>query len=65
MEITLVWSWFSFVVGMLSAIVGLIVLLVLVAMRQFAKQKKQAEQGWDSVDKLFQGWAGRDNSNNK
>lgn len=63
MEITLVWSWFSFVVGVLSAIVGLIVLLVLVAMRQFAKQKKQAEQGWDSVDKLFQTWGGQDNNN--
>lgn len=62
MEIVITWSWFAFLAGVLSTFVGLIIIMVVVALRQLAKQKKRAEQNWDSVDKLFQTWGGRDNN---
>jgi hypothetical protein len=62
MEITFVWSWLSFIAGAVSVFVGGFVLLLLVAIGQWKKQRKAAAAQQDSVEKLFSAWGGRDNS---
>jgi hypothetical protein len=39
MEITFIWSWFSFWIGLASAFVGSFLLLLVIAFGQFVKQK--------------------------
>jgi len=62
MEIVFVWSWFSFIVGVVSALVGSLFLIFAVAYKQWKKQKEAAKAQADSVEKLFSSWGGRDNS---
>ena len=62
MEITFVWSWFSFIVGAVSAVVAGFVLVLVFAFKQWKKQKEAAKVQADSVEKLFSTWGGRDNS---
>jgi hypothetical protein len=62
MEITFVWSWFSFIIGAVSAVVGSLVLLFAVAYKQWKKQQRAAKQQTDSVEKLFATWGGKGNS---
>jgi high-affinity Fe2+/Pb2+ permease len=62
MEITFVWSWFSFIVGSVSAIVAAFLLVLVFAFKQWKKQKEAARAQTDSVEKLFSSWGGRDNS---
>lgn len=62
MEITFVWSWFSFIVGLVSAVVGSLVLLFAVAYKQWKKQKDAAKAQTDNFEKMFSAWGGRDNS---
>lgn len=62
MEITFVWSWFSFIVGAVSAVVGSLVLLFAVAYKQWKKQQKAAKAQTDNFEKMFSAWGGRDNS---
>ena len=62
MEIVFVWSWFSFIVGVVSAVVGSFFLIFAVAYKQWKKQKEAAKVQTDSVEKLFAAWGGRDNS---
>ena len=62
MEITFVWSWFSFIVGVVSAVVAGFVLVLVFAFKQWKKQKEAARVQTDSVEKLFSTWGGRDNS---
>jgi CHASE1-domain containing sensor protein len=49
MEITFVWSWLSFWIGVASTVVGLFLTMLLVAFRQFAKQRSAKK----SAEKLF------------
>lgn len=63
MEIVLTWSWFSFVIGIVATLTFLFWLLVMIAVKKYREQQRKATQGWDSVDKLFQSWGGRDNGN--
>jgi formiminotetrahydrofolate cyclodeaminase len=44
MEITFVWSWFSFIVGSLSAIFAAFLLMMVFAFKQWKKQKQQKEE---------------------
>lgn len=44
MEITFVWSWFSFIVGVISALVGSFFLILGVAYRQWKKQNKATSE---------------------
>jgi hypothetical protein len=47
MEITFVWSWLSFWIGVASAVVGIFLVLLLIAYGQYKKQKsakKMAEE---------------------
>lgn len=62
MEIVLVWSWFSFIVGFVAAFIGSFVVLFGIAFGQWKKQQKAAKAQSDSVEKLFAAWGGRDNS---
>jgi len=62
MEIVLVWSWFSFIVGIVSALVGSFLLLLSVAFKNWKKQQKVAKTKLDNLDKMFSTWGGRDNS---
>lgn len=62
MEIVFIWSWLSFIAGAVSVFVGGFVLLLLVAIGQWKKQRKAAAVQQDSVEKLFAAWGGRDNS---
>jgi hypothetical protein len=62
MEITFVWSWFSFIVGAVSALIGSFLLLLLVAFKQWKKQKDAAKAQTDSFEKMFSAWGGRDNN---
>lgn len=57
MEITLVWSWFSFILGLISAVVATVVVLFAIAFKQWKKQKAMK----NDVESAFQAWAGRDN----
>jgi hypothetical protein len=61
LEITFVWSWFSFIVGSASTIVGSLALLFFIAFKQWKKQKEAAEKNSDSVERLFASWGGKDN----
>jgi hypothetical protein len=47
MEITFVWSWLSFWIGVASAVVGLFLILLLVAFKQFTKQKQAKKRAED------------------
>jgi membrane associated rhomboid family serine protease len=63
MEIVIVWSWFSFIAGAVSALFGSFLLLLLVALKQWKRQKKAAEQQAVSFDKMtFSPWGSRDNN---
>lgn len=59
MEFTLVWSWFSFILGFLSSLVIAVAVLFRVAFKQWKKQQAMK----NDVESAFQAWAGRDNSN--
>jgi uncharacterized membrane protein len=51
MEITFIWSWFSFWVGVVSSFVGIFLIILVVAISQFKKQqdnKKRAEDVFGS-----------------
>jgi hypothetical protein len=61
MEITLIWSWFSFVVGFITPVILLLIWAVVVAVKQSNQAKKKATENWDNVDKFFQQWGGRNN----
>ena len=58
MEITIVWSWLSFFVGIGTTVLAVLLLAIFGAYKQWKSQKKQA----DSVEKAFAAWSGRDNS---
>ena len=62
MEITFVWSWFSFVVGALSSVVAAFILAVVFSFKQWRKQQKVAKMQSDNIEKMFSTWGGRDNS---
>ena len=62
MEITFVWSWFSFIIGAVSAVVASLVLLFAVAFKQWKKQKEAAKVQTDSFEKMFSAWGGRNNT---
>ncbi len=62
MEIVIVWSWFSFIVGVVSAFFTAFVLALVLSFKQWKKQKEAAKVQTDSVEKLFAAWGGRDNS---
>lgn len=55
MEIVFVWSWFSFIIGALSAIV----LLLAVLFRLAFKQWKKGQKAKDDIGKMFDGWSGK------
>ena len=52
MEIVLIWSWFSFVVGLLVGPV----LLVIVAIRASYKNWKKRQSDEVTVESLFKSW---------
>ena len=52
MEITFVWSWFSFVVGALSSVVAAFILALVFSFKQWKKQKQQKEE----AEKAFSIW---------
>lgn len=58
MEIVIVWSWFSFILGLITGPILFLVIAIGAAYRQWKKRQKDTL----SVDKLFQQWGGRDNS---
>jgi hypothetical protein len=62
MEIVIVWSWFSFIVGAVSAVFAAFFLALVLSFKQWKKQKEAAKEQTDSVEKLFAAWGGRDNS---
>ncbi len=62
MEIVIVWSWFSFIVGAVSAVLAAFILALVFSFKQWKKQKEAAKVQTDSVEKLFAAWGGRDNS---
>lgn len=62
MEIVIVWSWFSFIVGIVSALVGSFLLMLFVAFKQWKKQKDAAKAQTDNFEKMFSAWGGRDNN---
>jgi hypothetical protein len=62
MEITFVWSWFSFTVGAVSAVLTAFILAVVFSFKQWKKQQKAAKVQTDSLEKMFSAWGGRDNS---
>lgn len=62
MEIVIVWSWFSFAVGAVSAVIAAFILALVFSFKQWKKQKEAAKEQMDSVDRLFATWGGRDNS---
>jgi Flp pilus assembly protein TadB len=51
MEIVIVWSWFSFVVGVVSAVFAAFFLALVFSFKQWKKQKRDAEKSfsiWDN-----------------
>lgn len=56
MEIVIVWSWFSFIVGLLAGPALGLIWAVVAAYKQWKKRQKTS----DSFDKLFQGWNSKD-----
>jgi len=44
MEITFVWSWFSFIVGSVSVVFAAFLLMMVFAFNQWKKQKQQKEE---------------------
>ena len=65
MEITFVWSWFSFVVGAVSAVFTVFITALVFSFRQLNKQKNAAKMQTDNVERMFAAWGGRDNGNVK
>jgi phosphotransferase system glucose/maltose/N-acetylglucosamine-specific IIC component len=51
MEITFVWSWLSFWIGIASAVVGIFVVLLLIAFGQYKKQQKNKKMAEDVFGK--------------
>jgi len=49
MEITFIWSWVSFWVGVASSIIGLFFVALVISFRQFAKQRNEKKR----AEKLF------------
>jgi Flp pilus assembly protein TadB len=62
MEIVIVWSWFSFIVGAVSAVFAAFFLALVFSFKQWKKQKEAAKEQTDSVERMFAAWGGRDNS---
>lgn len=60
MEIVIVWSWFSFIVGVVGTLLVSIVLVLAAAFKQWKNQKKQADSAYEA--RAFAAWGGRDNS---
>lgn len=60
MEIVIVWSWFSFIVGVVGTLLVSIVLVLAAAFKQWKNQKKQADSAYEA--RVFAAWGGRDNS---
>lgn len=58
MEIVLIWSWFSFILGLIA---GPIIFLIIGLWSAYKTWKKRQKESI-SVEKLFQQWGGRDNS---
>lgn len=56
--VTFEWSWFSFIVGVVSAIMVLFWVVVGIAVKQYRKQAKQTK----SFESLVETWS---NSNKK
>jgi uncharacterized protein YpmS len=56
MEITFVWSWFSFVVGALSSVVAAFILALVFSFKQWKKQKQRSEE----LSKTFDIWSSRE-----
>lgn len=52
MEIVIVWSWFSFIVGVVSAFFAAFVLALAFSFKQWKKQKQQREE----AEKAFSIW---------
>jgi len=52
MEIVIVWSWFSFIVGVVSAFFAAFVLALAFSFKQWKKQKQQKEE----AEKAFSIW---------
>jgi phosphotransferase system glucose/maltose/N-acetylglucosamine-specific IIC component len=52
MEITFVWSWLSFWIGIASAVVGIFVVLLLIAFGQYKKQQRNKKMAEDVFGKV-------------
>lgn len=60
--IVITWDWFSFVVGLLTAVTVAFWAVFFIAFKQYSNQKKRAKaMETDNIDRLFAAWAGRDN----
>lgn len=46
MEIVIVWSWLSFIVGAVSAVLTVFVLALIVSFRQMRKQRRENEKAF-------------------
>jgi len=62
--LTFTWSWWAFAVGAISLLVLEFVVLFWIALRQYSKNKKQAEQGWGAMEKAFKSWSKESGNNN-
>ncbi len=52
MEIVIVWSWFSFIVGVVSAFFTAFVLALVLSFKQWKKQKQEKQE----AEKAFSIW---------
>jgi hypothetical protein len=62
MEIVIVWSWFSFVVGAISSVVAAFFLALVFSFKQWKKQKDAAKAQTDSFEKMFSAWGDKNNN---
>lgn len=60
MEIIIVWSWFSFFMGIGATVLAVLLLAMFGAYKQWKKQKEQADSAYEA--RAFAAWGGRDNS---
>jgi len=60
MEIVFTWSWFAFLVGVGATLMVQFWLVILIALKQWKKQKEAATKSMDSVEKLFSSWGSKD-----
>lgn len=62
MEVTFVWSWFSFWIGVASVFIASFALLIVLGITNALNQGKKKKEQMDSMEKMFAAWGGRDNS---